>query len=258
MTGMKVAVFIPARFGSTRLQGKPLADIGGKPMIRWVYERASSSALVDSVAVATDDERVAEAVRSFGGTAVMTSPDHASGTDRIAEAAAAVEADVIVNLQGDEPLVEPLMIDAAVRPMLEDRGLLVSTLKTEIKDEDEYRNPHAVKVVTDSEGYALYFSRSPIPYGADFRELKAKPFKHIGLYVYRKSFLLTFSHLPHTSLEESERLEQLRALESGVKIKVVETPYNPVSVDTPEDLERVRAIVAGQGLGGPGAAEGAG
>ncbi|MFQ5466076.1 MAG: 3-deoxy-manno-octulosonate cytidylyltransferase [Thermodesulfobacteriota bacterium] len=243
---MKVAAFIPARYGSTRLEGKPLADICGKPMVQRVYERASESALVDRVIVATDDERVLEAVHAFGGTAVMTRADHPSGTDRIAEAAAAEDVDLVVNLQGDEPLVEPLMIDAAVRPMLEDGSLLISTLKTEITDEEEYRNPHAVKVVTTADGYALYFSRSPIPFaGVPFKELKARPYRHIGLYVYRKSFLERFTGLPHTSLEDTERLEQLRALESGVRIKVVETPYSPVSVDTPADLERVRAIVAG-------------
>lgn len=244
---MKVAAFIPARYGSTRLEGKPLADIGGKPMIQWVYERAASCSLVDHVAVATDDERIFDAVRAFGGRAVMTSADHASGTDRVAEAAGTVDAEIVVNLQGDEPLVEPSMIDAAVRPLVEDAGLLVSTLRTEITDRGEYENPNAVKVVTTGDGYALYFSRSPIPYARSFDELAsagARAYKHIGLYVYRKDFLLEFTALPHAPIEDAERLEQLRALAAGVRIRVVETTCNPVSVDTPEDLEHVRAIVA--------------
>lgn len=241
---MKVAAFIPARYGSTRLDGKPLADIGGKPMVQWVYERASKARLVGSVTVATDDERVLKAVEAFGGTAVMTSPLHKSGTDRIAEAAAGVEADVIVNIQGDEPMIEPGMIDAAIEPILNDAALLVSTLKTRIIDEEEYLDPHSVKVATDSNGFALYFSRSPIPYSRKpFKDLSPAPYKHIGLYVYRRDFLFVFSGLAHTALEDAEGLEQLRALESGFSIKVVETPFNPASVDTPEDLERVRAAV---------------
>lgn len=245
---MQVAAFIPARYGSTRLDGKPLADIGGKPMVRWVYERAQKAALVDSVTVATDDERIARAVREFGGQAVLTSGSHHSGTDRIAEAAAGCSADVIVNVQGDEPLIEPGMIDAAVRPLVEDPRLVMGTLKTPITDEAEYRDPHAVKVVTDSSGFALYFSRSPIPGagGAPFEDLRGRVFKHIGLYVYRKDFLIKLAGLERTPLESIERLEQLRALENGFRIKVVTTQYNPMSVDTPEDLEKVRALAAGE------------
>jgi 3-deoxy-manno-octulosonate cytidylyltransferase (CMP-KDO synthetase) len=242
---MNVAAFIPARFGSTRLDGKPLAEIGGRPMVQWVYERAGKARLVGSVTVATDDERVYGAVKAFGGSVVMTSPEHKSGTDRVAEAAAGVEADVIVNIQGDEPLIEPGMIDAAIEPMLDDPGLPVSTLKTRITEEEEYLDPHAVKVTTDKSGFALYFSRSPIPYSHKPFKQSPAPYKHIGLYVYRKDFLLAFSALPHTALEDAEGLEQLRALESGFRIKVVETPFNPASVDTPEDLKRVRAIVEG-------------
>jgi len=242
---MEVAAFIPARFASTRLNGKALAQIGGKPMVQWVYERASRSGLVSEVTVATDDERILKAVEGFGGRAVMTSPAHASGTDRVAEAARGSKADIIVNLQGDEPLIEPEAIDQAVRPLIEDPGLLMCTLKTPITDEEEYRDPNVVKVVTDSEGFALYFSRSPIPYSKrPFSKAGSfsRPFKHIGLYVFRRDFLFRFSELPPTPLGETEGLEQLRALENGFKIKVVETAYNPVSVDTPEDLERVRAI----------------
>jgi 3-deoxy-manno-octulosonate cytidylyltransferase (CMP-KDO synthetase) len=241
---MKVAAFIPARFGSTRLDGKPLADIGGKPMIQWVYERAMASHLVDDVVVATDDERVLDAVKAFGGAVVMTSPAHVSGTDRVGEAAAATSADIIVNIQGDEPLIEPEMIDAAVGPMIEDPGLNVCTLMTRITDEGEYLDPNVVKVVVDAEGFALYFSRSPIPFSrAPFKEAAPPLFKHVGLYVYRREFLKKFTAMKPAPLEEAEGLEQLRILQNGFRIKVVETPFNPVSVDTPEDLEMVRKMV---------------
>jgi 3-deoxy-manno-octulosonate cytidylyltransferase (CMP-KDO synthetase) len=240
---MDVVVFIPARFASTRLEGKPLEKIGGKPMIQWVYERAQRASLVTSVTVATDDERIRDAVRAFGGTAVMTSPDHLSGTDRVAEAARTVSAEIIVNLQGDEPLVEPAMIDAAVRPLMDDgdQALNVSTLKTRITDAAELNDPNVVKVACDRLGNALYFSRSPIPYAA----AAGLSFKHIGLYVFRRDFLLEFSALEQSPLELAEGLEQLRCLENGHRIKVVETPFDPVAVDTPEDLERVRALVGG-------------
>lgn len=214
-----------------------------------VYERAGLAALIDEVVVATDDERIFNAVKGFGGKVVMTSPEHRSGTDRVAEAAGSFpEAAVIVNIQGDEPLIESGAIDKAIRPLLDDPALEVATLKTPITDEEEYLDPHAVKVVTDREGYALYFSRSPMPYGLkDFSgsaDAQKKAFKHIGLYVYRRDFLLRFSRWKQTRLEAAERLEQLRALENGVRIKVIETACNPVSVDTPEDLEKVRAIMA--------------
>ncbi len=244
---MKVAAFIPARYASTRLPGKPLADIHGKTLVERVYERARACALIDTIIVATDDERIFRAVKSFGGEAVMTSADHRSGADRIAEAVVrAPDADIIVNIQGDEPLISPEAVDSAIRPLLEDPSVDISTLKTAITTEAEFLDPHAVKVVTDSRGRALYFSRSPIPYGTGpFNERKARPFKHIGLYVYRRDFILTFTGLGHSPLEDSESLEQLRALEHGHVIEVVETDYNPVSVDTPEDLERVREIFAG-------------
>lgn len=246
---MKIAAFIPARYSSTRLEGKPLALIAGKPMVQWVYERARAAKLPADVSVATDDERIFRAVESFGGRVVMTSSAHRSGTDRIAEAAAGTDADIIVNVQGDEPLLEPELIDAAVRPMLDDPGLQLSTLKTRITHAEEYHNPNAVKVVTDRDGFALYFSRSPLPYAkTPFDDMPAPAYKHIGLYVYRKDFLLKFSKLKPTPLEESESLEQLRALENGYRIKVVEVSYNPVSVDTLEDLEKVREIMKGRGF----------
>ncbi len=242
---MTVEAFIPARYASTRLHGKPLADIGGKPMIEWVCERATNASLVEAVTVATDDERIFKVVTAFGGRAVMTSDRHRSGTDRIAEAAAKSAADIIVNVQGDEPLIEPDMIDAAIRPMLEDPDLLMCTLKTPIEVEEEYLSPHSVKVVTDSSGYALYFSRSPIPNHKAFGDAYAtvEPFKHIGLYVYRRDFLLKLASLSQTPLERIEKLEQLRALENGYRIRVVETPFSPISVDTEEDLLKVRHLV---------------
>ena len=244
---MAVEAFIPARYAATRLPGKPLVDICGRTMVEWVYERASKASLVNHATVATDDERIAEAVRAFGGRVVMTSVECCSGTDRIAEAVAAMgdEApEIIVNVQGDEPFISPDMIDQAVRPLIDDPGLSYSTLKTKITDEAEYNDPHAVKVVTDSDGFALYFSRSPIP--ADGAEKGAfdGAFKHIGLYVYRRDFLLEFARMEPTFLEKRERLEQLRALENGIRIKVVETEFNPASVDTEEDLERVRQLAS--------------
>ncbi|MEK7678831.1 MAG: 3-deoxy-manno-octulosonate cytidylyltransferase, partial [Deltaproteobacteria bacterium] len=216
----------------------------GKPMIQWVYEAARKASLVDMAVVATDDLRIFSAVEAFGGHAVMTSPHHKSGTDRVAEAAHDIDADIIVNLQGDEPLMKPHMIDAAIGPMLDDPSINICTLKTEICDLKEYNDPNAVKVVTDKHGYALYFSRSPIPFArVSFEDAGIKPYKHIGLYVFRKDFLLSFTGLQQTPLEKAECLEQLRALENGFKIKVVEVDYNPVSVDTAEDLERVKGIL---------------
>jgi len=245
---MKIAAIIPARFASTRLEGKPLADICGKTMIQRVYERAKAANLSD-VVVATDDERILRTVMSFGGRAVMTSSAHASGTDRVAEAASQIKADIIVNLQGDEPLIDPALIEAAVAPVRDTSGVDMSTLKTPIVHEQEYLDPNAVKVVTDSDGFALYFSRSPLPFCRNgFSGLPCLPYKHIGLYVFRREFLFEFTRMKPTPLELSESLEQLRALENGRRIKVVEVRYNPVSVDTPEDLERVRMIIKERNL----------
>ncbi len=248
---MYVVAIIPARYASTRLNGKPLLNIDGKPMIQWVYERAKKAKLTDDVIAATDDKRVFDAVRYFGGKAVMTSPEHRTGTDRIAEAADGLNVDIIVNVQGDEPLIKPEMIDAAIRPMTNDSEIVVATLKTKIKDEKDLNNPNVVKVVTDKNDFALYFSRLPVPYHRDeWKDLKHLTvhdsrftvFKHIGLYVYRKDFLLKFARMKPTSLEEAEKLEQLRVLENGYKIKVVETKHDSIGVDTEEDLERVRKI----------------
>lgn len=247
---MYVVAIIPARYASTRLNGKPLLHIDGKPMIQWVYERAKKAKLTNDVIAATDDKRVFDAVRYFGGKAVMTSHEHRTGTDRIAEAADGLNVDIIVNVQGDEPLIEPEMIDAAIRPLANDSEIVAATLKTKIKDEKELNNPNVVKVVTDKNDFALYFSRLPIPYVRE-QENPPRPlekgglghFKHIGLYVYRKDFLLKFARMKPTPLEEAEKLEQLRVLENGYKIKVVETKHDSIGVDTEEDLEKVRKIV---------------
>ncbi len=243
---MRVTAVIPARYASSRFPGKPLVDIAGKPMIQWVYERTAGSSLVDRVIVATDDERIFRAVKAFGGEVQMTGADHPTGTDRLAEVAARVETEIVVNVQGDEPLIDPRMIDLAVEPLTADPSIPMGTLKTPIASAEEFLNPNVVKVVTDRQGFALYFSRAPIPYPRDFagslkdlfQDLSA--FKHIGLYVYRRDFLLAYPKLPATPLENLEKLEQLRALEHGHKIRVVETTLSSLGVDTPEDLERVR------------------
>ena len=239
---------IPARYASTRFPGKPLASINGKPLIQHVWERVSMSKSLKRIIVATDDERIFKAVREFGGEGWMTSSNHATGTDRISEVAKNIEADIIVNVQGDEPLIEPKVIDMAVEPF---RGtqtefgsskLQMGTICAEIKNKDELNNPNIVKVVTDYDGFALYFCRSTIPYNRD-NDSRTSYYKHIGLYVYRKDFLIKFSQLPSTPLEKIEKLEQLRALEHGYKIKVIKTKYNSIGVDAPEDIEKVRKII---------------
>jgi len=248
---MRVTAVIPARYASTRFPGKPLADILGKPMVQWAYERTARSATVDRVIVATDDERIASAVKGFGGDVQMTRADHPTGTDRLAEVADRLDTDLVVNVQGDEPLVDPRMIDLAVEPLLRDPAIPMVTLKTPLASVEEYRNPNVVKVVTDLHGFALYFSRAPIPHPRDFEGdlqehlCRVRPCKHIGLYVYRRDFLLAYPALPATPLEELEKLEQLRALEHGHRIRVVETDLTSQGVDTPEDLEAVRKLAAG-------------
>lgn len=237
---MRVLCVIPARYASTRLPGKPLADIDGKPMICRVYERARQARLPYAVLVATDSEAVLAAVERDGGKAMLTARDHATGTDRLAEVARRYEAaDVIVNVQGDEPLIDPAVIDRLAAVFEEDEALQMATLKTRIEDEAERQNPNNVKVVTDKNDYALYFSRSLLPYP---RNLGAPVYKHIGVYAYRRDFLLRYAAMAPTPLEQSESLEQLRVLENGYKIKVLETDAQFVGVDTPEDLEKVNAI----------------
>lgn len=238
---MKVLCVIPARYASTRLPGKPLSMIAGKPMIQWVYERASLAKLPDAVVVATDDVRVEKAVEAFGGRVMMTSPDHPSGTDRLAEVALGYPAiDVIVNVQGDEPMIPPEVIDQLAEAFAQDPELKMATLKVLMKEED-YDNPAAVKVVTDLNGYALYFSRSLMPYPRN-KPQDYRVYKHVGIYAYRRDFLLKYAALKPTRLERAESLEQLRALENGYRIKVLESDFQGVGVDTPEDLARVNEL----------------
>ena len=238
---MKVLCVIPARYASTRLPGKPLSIIAGKPMIQHVYERACQAQLPNEVVVATDNELVEKAVLDFGGKAVMTSPDHPSGTDRLAEVALMYpDVDVIVNVQGDEPMIPPEVIDRLAESFNGDVDLNMATMKV-VMDEEDYENPAAVKVVTDQQGYALYFSRSLMPYPRNKPE-GFKVFKHVGIYAYRRNFLLKYAALAPTPLEKAESLEQLRALENGYKIKVLESDFQGIGVDTPEDLAAVNAL----------------
>ncbi len=248
---------IPARYSSTRLPGKPLLEIAGKPLILWVAERALAARSVARAIVATDDQRIFDTVTAAGFEAMMTRGDHASGTDRVAEVARNLEAEIIVNVQGDEPLIEPETIDRAVKELEADREVLMATTSEPIVEAAEVLNPAVVKVVIDDDGYATSFSRNPIPWPnqdvtrhgsieAALRNTPALLFafrKHTGLYVYRRDFLLEFAGWPQSKSEASESLEQLRALERGVKIKVVEAASPSIGVDTIEDLERVRAIV---------------
>jgi len=237
---MKVLCVIPARYASTRLPGKPLKDIAGKPMVVRVYERASQAGLVNETLVATDDERIKVAVEAAGGKAMLTRADHATGTDRLAEVAEAYpEVDLIVNVQGDEPLIDPGLIDELAGLFANEPELAMATVKTEMEDEAEQKNPNNVKVVCDKAGYALYFSRSLMPYP---RKGGCPVYKHIGIYAYRRDFLLHYAKMEPTPLEQAESLEQLRALENGYRIKVVETKAKFVGVDTVEDLERVNEI----------------
>ena len=242
---MKVVCIIPSRYQSTRFAGKPLADLCGKPMIQHVYERVLQSKGVSFAAVATDDEKIFAAVKGFGGQAIMTSPRHLSGTDRVAEAIAGLgleDGDVVVNIQGDQPLFEPCQIDEVAGPLLADPALSMATLIYKIVRKEEISHPNAVKVVFDADFFAVYFSRATIPYVRD-RGRKTDYYKHHGIYAYRKSFLTTFTGLPPGRLEKLEALEQLRALEHGYRIKVVETAYDSVEVDTPEELKRVCDIL---------------
>jgi 3-deoxy-manno-octulosonate cytidylyltransferase (CMP-KDO synthetase) len=232
-----IVAIIPARYHSSRLPGKPLADIAGRPMIEHVFSRTASLLGIDNVIVATDDRRIADAIEKIGGTARMTAGDHQTGTDRIAEVARELTCDIVLNVQGDLPLIEPGMIMELIQPLQADQGLAMSTLCRPAAP-DDLPNPNVVKVVRNRTGDALYFSRSPIPY---LRQNAGVPvMKHIGLYGYRRDFLMTFAALPQTPLERSESLEQLRALEYGYRIGTVETRYESIEVDTPDDLERVR------------------
>ncbi|MDP9055581.1 MAG: 3-deoxy-manno-octulosonate cytidylyltransferase [Acidobacteriota bacterium] len=238
----KILGVIPARYASSRFPGKALATIDSRTMLEHVYERVSMARYLSAILIATDDTRIYEEAKRFGARVKMTRTDHVSGTDRVAEVASAFEDyELVVNIQGDEPLIDPNAIDAAVLPLLEEPAIPMGTLKKRIEDPREAADLNVVKVVTDRFENALYFSRAPIPF--DREKTAIKHFKHIGLYVYRKDFLLRYPDMPTGPLEQIEKLEQLRALENGFQIRVVETDYESFGVDTPEDLERVKRLI---------------
>ena len=244
MSPPKVVIVIPARYGSTRLAGKPLISLAGKPMIQRVYERAKLAEKADRVIVATDDERVVKAVEEFGGEARMTRTDHRTGTDRVAEVAAHVAGDVFVNVQGDEPLLDPAAVDTAVNALREQPAAAISTVATPIKTPADIMDPNVVKAVLDFENYALYFSRAPIPWVRDAaRKIQVRHLKHLGLYVFQRDALLEYPTLPQGELERVEQLEQLRWLENGWRIRVAEVEHDAVSVDVPEDVARVEKLL---------------
>jgi len=232
---MKVIGVIPARLDSTRFPAKVLADLWGKPIIQHVYERARKAKRLDEVLIATDDEKIFDTAKKFGAEVVMTSKKHLTGTDRVSEAVKKNNAEIVINIQADVPLISPLMIDRVAEVLLDDSTLVMATLMKKIEKKEEFYNPNVVKVVIDKQGFALYFSRSPIPYLKD----NFVSYKHIGVYGYRKDFLLTFVQLPRSPLEKIENLEQLRVLENGYKIKMIETDYELIEVDTKEDLRNI-------------------
>jgi 3-deoxy-manno-octulosonate cytidylyltransferase (CMP-KDO synthetase) len=240
----KVVVVIPARYGAVRLPGKPLVSLAGKPMIQRVFERAKLAKTAHRVIVATDDERICQAVEAFGGEARMTRSDHRTGTERVAEVAAHVEGDVFVNVQGDEPLLDPVAVDTAVRALLEDPPATVATVATPIKTPGDIMDPNVVKTVLDFDGNALYFSRAPIPWVRDSATHQVvRHMKHLGLYVFQRDALLDYPTLPQGELERIEQLEQLRWMENGYKIRVAEVEHDAVSVDVPEDVARVEKLL---------------
>ena len=258
-TNGKILAVIPARWASTRFPGKPIADILGKPMVQWVSEQAQKASLITEVVIATDDKRIYDVVLDFGGKAVMTSPSHQSGTDRVAEAVRNLECDIVVNVQGDEPLIPSENIDRVIKPLLDSGELSVSTLMTAIHSRSEMFDPNICKVVVDNVGCALYFTRAPIPYNRDYgcmnkskidNEMGANQmilgYKHIGVYAYRKSFLLKFSNMKTSQLENTEKLEQLRILENRYLIQVVETEQNSIGVDHPNDLDKIIKSMNGE------------
>jgi len=247
-SSLDVVAVIPARFASTRFPGKPLADIDGHPMIEHVYRRAAASPVVSRVIVATDDLRIATTVTAFGGNVRLTRGDHHSATDRLAEVAATLDCDIVVNVQGDEPLLDSRSIAQAVAPF-SDPAISMTTLYHRLETPADLTNPNVVKLVVDRGGFAMYFSRAPIPYSRDPRTGWPPLYRHIGLYAYRRSALLVLAALEPTPLERTESLEQLRALEHGIRIKAVETTYDSIGVDTPEDLEQVRRLLAAPASG---------
>ena len=245
MNSPRVVVVIPARFGSTRLPGKPLVSLAGQPMIQRVYARAKLAQTVHRVIVATDDDRIVKAVEAFGGEARMTRPDHRTGTERVAEVAAHETGDVFVNVQGDEPLLDPAAVDTAVSALLDDAATVVSTVATPIKTPADIMDPNVCKVVLDFDENALYFSRAPIPWVRDAAgKLQVRHLKHLGLYVFRREALLEYPTLPQGQLERIEQLEQLRWLENDWKIRVAEVQHDAISVDVPEDVARVEKLLA--------------
>lgn len=241
---MDIIGVIPARYSSVRFPGKVLADVLGKPMIQHVWERAKQVRILDEVIIACDHELVLEAARAFGAKAVMTSKEHLSGTDRIAEVVNPLDVKIVINIQGDEPLIHPTMIDSVARALLDDRALTLSSIMKKIDDLSNVSDPNIVKVIVDKNNFALYFSRAAIPHLASSSEVKHPVYyKHMGLYGYTKDFLFTFKNCPASNLEKTEKLEQLRVLEEGYRIKLVETKFDTQSVDTPEDLEKVKMIL---------------
>ena len=241
----RVIVVIPARYGSSRFPGKPLAPILGKPMVQYVYEAAAAAKGVDRILVATDDKRILEAVEGFGGEAMLTSADCRSGSDRVAEAAQAIEGEFFINLQGDEPLMDPAAIEEVIS-LLRTTPQAIATLRRPLQSEDEYHNPNCVKVLCNHQGFALYFSRATIPFdrdGVGFEGIKKLVSVHVGIYGYHRRVLERFVGLPQGGLERCESLEQLRALEYGIPIRVATTSYVSVGVDTPEDIEKVEALL---------------
>jgi 3-deoxy-manno-octulosonate cytidylyltransferase (CMP-KDO synthetase) len=245
---LKIIGIIPSRYASQRLPAKSLADIHGKPMVQHVYERAKRSRLLTDVIVATDDERIKAAVEKFGGNAVMTPETIQSGSDRVAFVARTMDADIIVNVQGDEPLIDPALIDQTVQLLIDDDAVVVGTAVKKITSLDELLTPNVVKAVIDKNNFALYFTRSLVPFVRDSAEVtdwlkRAVFYKHFGIYVYRGSFLQQYASLTPTLLEQAEKLEQLRILENGFRIKVAITEFDSIPVDTQEDLDRVRAKI---------------
>ncbi|HTL70301.1 MAG TPA: 3-deoxy-manno-octulosonate cytidylyltransferase [Candidatus Eisenbacteria bacterium] len=240
---MEAIGVIPARYGSTRFEGKVIKDLCGKPVIQHVYERAKKAKLLDDLIIATDDDRILKVVEGFGGKAVFTSKAHLTGTDRLTEVVNALDVRIVVNIQGDEPLINPLVIDDLVRAMQDDPEVMMATVVKRSRSEEEFRSPDVVKAVMDSRNYALYFSRSPIPTFAKPGVEEGYFYKHIGIYAYHKDFLFTFKKQPPGGLETLERLEQLRALENGTRIKCIETKFETVGVDTPEDLALAKAYL---------------
>ena len=238
----KTAIIIPARYGSSRLEGKPLLKVAGKPVIQWVYEKAMQAKLADMIIVATDDERIFDCVKSFGGQVEMTSVNHKCGSDRIREVVDRhPEISYIVNLQGDEPLIKPSAIDDVARNVQEDEKADISTLIRILKDEEEINNPNLVKCVTDRKGYALYFSRSKIPF--ERNPVSDNFYGHLGIYGYKREALVKMTTLQQTPLEKTESLEQLRALENGMKIKTSVVDFVPIGIDTAQDLEKFKQLV---------------